>query len=127
QLAHDQVIEPGHYVGSERGGIRELGEDRRGPQIGEQIELLAESKERMLGTFFAWQRVVTRTADRAEQDGIGLYRELQRRFRQRITRGVVGRAADRGLLDLEREAPPLQRGEHLDRLGNDFRADAVAG
>ena len=127
QLAHDQDIEPGHHLGSERGGIRELGENRRGPQVGEQIELLAEPEDRVLGAFFARQRVVTRTPDRAEQDGIGLCRELQRRFGQRITRGVVGRAADGRLLDLERKAPPLQRGEHLDRFGNDFRADAVAG
>ena len=127
QLAHDQDIEPCHHLGLQRRGTGELGENGRGPQIGEQIELLAEPEYRLLGALFARQRVVTRTADRPEQDGIGLSRQLQRRPGQRITRGVVRRATNGGLLHLQRGAFSPQRGEYLDRLGNNFRADAVAG
>src|SRR6266852_3165501 len=127
QLAHDQDIEPCHHLGLQRRGAGELGVNARGPQIGEQIELLAESEYRLLGALFARQRVVTRTADRAEQDGIGGSRQLQRRPGQGITRGVVRSASNAGLLHLEHGAFSPQRVEYLDRLGNNFRADAVAG
>src|SRR6266705_3307970 len=68
-----------------------------------------------------------RSADRAEQDGVGGSRQLQRRPGQRISGCVVRRASNGGLLHLELETFSPQRCEHLDRLGNDLGADAVAG
>ena len=62
----------------------------------------------------------------AEQHGVGLARELERRGRQRRARGVDGGAADERLARLERVPVRLGDGlEHADGLGRDLGPDPV--
>src|SRR5436190_166425 len=72
----------------------------------------------------ALQLVVARIADGAEENRIGLLRQPQRGRRQRIAAGFVAGAADGRFLRLERQGELAQ---HLPRLRNDLRPDAVAG
>src|SRR5205085_6779993 len=71
----------------------------------------------------ALQLVELPVAHRAEQDGVGFLRELERRVGQRVAVGFIGRAADEGGFHLELQVEDVQ---DLDGLGDDFGADAVA-
>src|SRR5204862_1141912 len=70
------------------------------------------------------QRVVARTAHRAEKDRVGFLGERKGGRGQRIFGRIVAGAADRGLAHLQFQAEALQ---YFARLGNDFRPDAVTG
>src|SRR5689334_21685939 len=127
QLAQDQDVETRHHLGPQRRSVGELRKNRRGTEIGEQVQLLPEPEDRLLGPLFARQRIVLRTADRAEQDRVRSFCERERRLGYRVSGGIVGGAADRCLLQLEHEALRPEGIEHFDRLGNDLRTDAIAG
>src|SRR6185436_4614414 len=104
-------------------GCSELLVDLRRAQVREQRQLLAQSEDRLLRALGGFQVVVLRVAYRAEQDRIGGLRERQRLLGQRVARGLVARAADRRLGELELQA---EAAEHLEGFGNDLLADAVA-
>jgi hypothetical protein len=92
-------------------------------EIGEQAQRLAQAQDGLLGAQRALQLVVLPVAHGAEQHGVGLLRELQRGGRQRMAAGLVGLAAHVGPFEFKRQ---VQRLQHLDRLGHDLGADAVA-
>jgi hypothetical protein len=64
--------------------LRQFRIDDGRAQVGEQVELLAEAQQAALGTLRAGQRVVLRTADGAEQHGVGGLREREGGSRQGI-------------------------------------------
>jgi len=65
-----------------------------------------------------------RTADGAEQDGVGVAARVERLARQRLADRVDRSAAEQVPLDLQVERQCV---EHAQRLGRDLRADAIAG
>ena len=81
ELAHDQEVEAGDDLRLERRRGGELRIEQRRPQVGEQRQRLADAQQALLGTQLARQRVVLRTADRAQQDRVGRLRERERRRR----------------------------------------------
>ena len=97
--------------------------DRR-TEVREQLQVLAQAENRLLGTQRAFERVVFPVADGAEQDRVGFLRERQRGIGQRMALRLVARAADRRFFELELLA---ERVQHLDGFLHDFRTDAVAG
>src|SRR6266545_4459509 len=111
----------------ERRGVHQHGEAPGGSQVGEEVELLADTQEAPLGLLLLRQVIPLGPADRAEEDGIALLAEPERRGRQRFAGGVDGRPTDEGLLELERDARGLA--DHLEdpaALGRHFLPDAVA-
>src|SRR2546421_12092834 len=96
----------------------------RWAQVGEEAKLLAKPENRLLGALRARQAVVARVAHRAEENRIGFFGERERRRGQWIAASLVTRAAHRRLVHFEAQ---LELGEHLARLPNDLRPDAVTG
>src|SRR3569833_291548 len=83
ELAHDHYVEPGHDLGLQARCGGELGIKQRRPQVRKQVQFFSDAQQPALGAFVARQRVVFRAADRAQQHGVGLLRQLQARIRQR--------------------------------------------
>ena len=101
--------------------------DRR-PQVGEQVEILAQAQQAALGPLVERHLVPLRTADGAEDDGVGLMRLGHGLVGDRDAVGVERRAADQRRLGLELDfALLVQHADDAIDLGHDFRADAVAG
>src|SRR5205085_12246911 len=78
------------------------------------------------GTLVARERVVLRAADRAEENRVGVFRELERGRRQRIAVRVVRNAADERFLGLDRVTFAPQRIEDANGFLQDFGPDAIA-
>ncbi len=71
QLAHDHDVEAGDHLGLQRRGRGELRIEHRGAQVGEQRERLADAEDALLRPQLPRQRVVARSADGAQQHGVG--------------------------------------------------------
>ena len=127
QFAQDHDVEPGHDFVLQRRSIRQFGVQQRWSQIGEQPEFLANAQQSLLRTHGPGQRVVFRTADCAEQHGIGCLRQCQCLRRQRILGGVIAGSADRRLFHFDLQAVARQALKHLYRLLDDFGTDSVTG
>src|ERR1019366_5792848 len=98
-------------------------------QIRKQAEFLAQPQQRgAFGTFFFWnRRVAVGQTDGAEQNGVGLFADVERDVRQRLFGEVNARPADGRIGDVEFELESFFRGaQNLDGLAHDFRPDAVA-
>ena len=100
----------------------------RGPQVGEQAEILAQPQQAGLGPHVVGDLVPLRPADRAEDHRV-------RRIRQRhgvlgdadLVR-VIGGAADQTLFIFKaRSARRVEPGDDLLHLAHHLGADAVAG
>ncbi len=125
QLADDQQIDVARDLGAQRGGADQLGKQLRGPQIGEQTELLAQPQDRLFGSQVTLQPVTGGIAHRAEQHRAGPLRQIERRGRQRMPlRPPAGRPHRRFLVG---QHGPAGRIEHPPRLGHDFGSDPVSG
>jgi hypothetical protein len=104
--------------------VRELRIDDRRAQVGEQVEMLAQPQQALLGTLRTRQRVVLRSADRAEQDGVGLASASvaagsgSPRRRRRRRRPAPDSARS--------QAVKRQRLQNTNRLSGDLGADAIA-
>ena len=98
--------------------------DRRA-QVGEQAELLAQAQDGLLGAQRALELVVLPVADGAEQHRVGGLAPAPASLRAadgRAPRRRRRRPARSPISKLQ-----VERVEHLDRLGDDLGADAVAG
>ena len=123
QLAdHDQVHSL-HAFRTQWTGIGQGGRDRRGPQVRIQVEGLADAEQPRLGLLLLRLAVPARTAHGTQQDDSGFACPRQGLGRQGFPRRVDRRAADQRLLDLHVRGHAV---EHLQRLGHDLGADAVA-
>ncbi len=127
QLAHDQQVEPGDQLALEARRVGQRLENLRRAQIGEEVHLLAQAKQAALGLQLERQLLPFRAADRAEQHRVGGLRPRQGRIGQRHAVGIVGRAADQPLADIEAgDAALVEKLHHARHLAHDLGADAVA-
>jgi hypothetical protein len=91
-------------------------------------QLAAQAEQALLGTQWPIELLPMRTADGAEQNRIAALDELERVGRQRMTGGLVTGTADRRFCELELQLEiAAQTLQHLHRLGDDLRSDAIAG
>ena len=128
QLAHDHDVEAVDPVALERGGVGERRIADRGPEIGEQLEILAQPEQPRLRPLVVRHAVPFRPADRAEHDGVGGKRAFHGGVRDRLAMGVVGAAADQIRLGLDRGDPAaVDPADHALDLGHHLGADPVAG
>src|SRR5690606_18187883 len=126
QLADDEDVQAGDDLGLERGRIGQLRVEDRWAQVGEQAQLRTDLQQAALGADVTLDLVPLRPADRAEQHRVGLARAFQGLVGQWHAVLVDGRAADHVVLQGEAELElVVGQLQHLDRLGHDFRADAI--
>ena len=128
QLADHEDVDALELLGLQRRGRGELGRRRDGPQVREQAERLADREQALLGAVLHGNVGPLRPADGAEQDARRRLAGCDRRVGQRRAGGVVRRAADQCVLELELQRV-LRRDalEHAHGRGRDLGADAVAG
>ena len=124
-LADDHQVDLGGDLGAQGGGVGELLEQAGRAQIGEQLELLAQAQDRLLGAQGPIEAVAIGMADRAEQDRVGAPGDLEGGGGERVAFGDIGGLADQPDLIFERVA--ADDFEHAHRFGDDFRTDAVSG
>ena len=100
-----------------------------GAQIGKEAEVLAQRQESTaLGLLVGRQFFPFRTADGAKEDGVAGFAGGDGFSRESLANGVDGGTADELVVVFEREAGTGGDGvEDFERLGHDFRADAVSG
>ena len=123
QFAHDQDVETRDDFFLQRRSAGELRIADRRTEVREQLQVLAQTENRLLRTQRAFELVVLPVADGAEQDRVGFFRERQRRIGQRMALRFVARAANRRFFEFELFAEHVQ---DLDGFLDDFRTDAVA-
>ena len=93
----DDVDAVGDALGFERGGVGEFAVKEAGADVGEECEVLAEREESgALGLFLGRKFFPLRTADGAEQDGVGRSANLERGVGQGFAVIVDAGAADVG-------------------------------
>ena len=124
ELAQDHEVEPLHQLGPERRGADQLGEQERRPEVCKQLQLAPQREQAEPRALISRSALVAGSADRAEQDGVGLARQRERSRRQWHTGGGHTGGADRRFG--ESHVATRNDLQHLDRLGGDFLADPVA-
>lgn len=98
-----------------------------GTQVGEQAERLAQLQQALLRPHRGVRIRPLRTAHGSQKNRVRAPAQLERGRRQRLARGIDGRAAHQGAVELEGMAEALSQAlERAQRLGGDFAADAVA-
>ena len=127
QLAHDHDVQAGHHFRFQRGSFRQLRIQNGRAQVREQFKFGTQAQQTLLRPQWAIQRLILRTADRAQQNRICRARLIQRIFRQRMACGIVGRAADQPFFQFNIQATGLQRMQNFYRFGDNLRANAVTG
>ena len=126
-LAHDHQVKAAHHVGLQRRGIDQRIEHDRGPQIGEQVEFLAQPQDRQLRAKLESKLLPFRSTDRAEQDGIGILRLLHRLVGDRRAARIDRGAAHQIVRDVERDhAAAVHPVDDATHLAHHLGADAVA-
>ena len=135
QLAHDEHVHALELLGAKRACVAQGVIDAHGAQVEVEAQALADGEKALLRTGLARGGAVPLgAADSGEQHGVGGLGGLERLGGKRGGRaaggtgGVDGAAADEVLLAVEGAAILLADGvEDLHGLGDDLRADAVAG
>ena len=123
QFAQNQNIEASHHFRLQGRGIDQFRKHDRGPQIGKQTQMLAQTQHRLLRAFGARQGVVLPAADRAKQNRVGIFGQFQGGLGQRVTERIVSCAANRRFFQRHRQAEGF---EDTHRLNGDFFSDAVS-
>ena len=129
QLADNHHVHAVHDLGLEGGRVGQRGEDLHGTQVRVQAQRLADAQQALLGTRLRGVGgIPLRTADRRQQHGVGRFGHAQRLVRQRGAARIDGAPAQQRLGVGERRIVlRAHRVQHLDALGDDLGADAVAG
>src|SRR2546422_7528331 len=91
----------------ERGGVHEHRKALRRPQVGVEVQLLAQGEEPTLGPPLVRDGVPLGAADGAEEDRVGPPAQVERPGSQRVPRRIDRGAADQRLLELESDTRPL--------------------
>lgn len=107
--------------------MRQLGEHRGGPQVREQIKVLAQTKQSLLRPLRARQCVIFWSANRAKQNGVRLLAQPERGLGKWIARRVVAYTAHWRMLGFQFEAVAGERRNDALGLLSDFGTNAVAG
>eukprot|EP00754_Rhynchopus_humris_P034858 Rhum_TRINITY_DN16459_c0_g1::Rhum_TRINITY_DN16459_c0_g1_i1::g.163247::m.163247 len=123
QLAHHEQVDALHDLGTQRARVQQRVEQLHRTQVGEQVELLADLQETLLGAALRrLARVPLRSADGAEDDGVARSALVERLVGEGVAAGGVdGGAADEALGELEL-AHSL---EHAHSVLRHLGADAV--
>ncbi len=74
ELAHDEDVEAFDELALQGACIRECRIADRGTQVGEQVEILAQAQKARFGAMLIGDVVPLGSADRTEDDGVGLLR-----------------------------------------------------
>ncbi len=128
ELAHDHDIEALDHLALQARGVGERGIAHRGAQVREQAEFLAQAKQPRLGPRIIRDAVPLRTANRAEDHGVGSHCLRHGRIGNALLARVIGGTADQALLGLEmRNAFRVQPADQAIHLGHYFGADTVTG
>ncbi len=127
QLADEQQIDAFEQIGAQRRVLRQrrIGFDRA--QVGEQLKVLADFEQSLLRANCRRRVIPLGTADRAQQNRVGLLGGAQRLIGQRRAGLVDGDSADQRVF--EAEFVPVLRGDflqHGNRRRRHLNADAVA-
>ncbi len=97
----------------------------RGPDVGEQVEPLAQRARRVDAALVGGRIVVVR--DRPEDDAVGGLRGREARFGKRRALRLERLEPDRHVLERELDLPAFSGGaQHVEGRGGDLRPDAVA-
>ncbi|MNN05255.1 hypothetical protein D3C81_1180090 [compost metagenome] len=127
QLANDEDIQTRNDFRLERRRVGQLRVEDGRTQVGEQAQLRADLQQAALRADVTLDLVPLRATHGAQQHGIGLARTLQGFVGQRHAVLVDGRATDHVVLQAEAELElVVGQLQHLDRLGHDFRTNAIA-
>ena len=129
QFAHDQDVDaPGHDFVFQRACAFQRIPHLCRAKVREEPELGAErEKGAPFGTLLRRQRVPFGTAHRAKENRVRRLARGERRIGQAVPAQIMRHAADGMLGHLEVVPEPRYDGlEHLDRLRDDLRPDAVA-
>ena len=128
ELAHHQHVQAVLYqFAFQRGGRLERGEQPGRAQVGVQPQGRADAQESGLGPLFYREIFPFGPAHRAQEHRVGPQAIVHRLLGQGLAGFVDGRAPDQTGLDAEFVAKlRARRGQHLERLGHDLRANAVA-
>ena len=125
QLAHDQDVEARDHLGLQRGRVGQLRVDLRRAQVGEQAR--APCAGRGSPAPGAWRAAALSycgSPTAPNRMASASARERERRLGQRVARAP--RSPRRRPAPPRARASAPARAEHLERLGNDLLADAVA-
>ena len=109
--------------------VGELGVAKGGAQVGEEAEMLSErEKGRAFGLFVGRKGFPFGAADGAEEDGVGVFADVEGLFWKRFSVDVDGDSADAGFggIEGEPELGPCDI-ENAEGFGHDFRSDSVTG
>ena len=97
-------------------------------QIAEKAKFGTYAEQSPFRAVFPRQRIPLRSADRAEQYGIGRFARGKRLCWQTFSGGIVGTSAYEPLVNFEFMSKPVpNRVQYLDCLAHDFRPHAVSG
>ena len=125
ELADEEQIDALEDLGLERRGVAQRRQHRDGPQVGVDAEFGAQTQQRGLRTHRR-VRPPLRTADRAEQDGVGRETSGEGVGRQTVAVRVDGGAAERQVFERELvAAETLHSLQYTQALGHHLGADAV--
>ena len=124
QLADDEQVGARDPLLAQRAGADERRARPHRAQVRVEAEALAEAEQALLGPRrVGVGGVPLRSADRAEQHGVGPAARLEHLVGERVAVGVDRGAADQLLVELE----IAERLEHPPRGGDDLGPDPVAG
>ena len=93
QLAHNHDVQAGHHFRLQRGGIGQLRVQNGRPQIGEQVQILADGQQAAFRSQRTLQLVIGRAAHRAQQHRVGFAAQFLGEFRIGLAKRVVAGAA----------------------------------
>ena len=124
ELAKDDEIQALYHLGLQGRGPDQLREHVGGPEIREQLHLLAQLEKAVAGPLLARQALLPGPAGGAEEDRVGTTRERKRLVRKGHAARLdpcepYGRLLGLGI--------GQHMAQHLDGLSRYLRADAVAG
>ncbi|MNJ54906.1 hypothetical protein D3C77_503680 [compost metagenome] len=126
QFANDENIQAGDDFRFQRRSVGQLRVEDRRAQVGEQAQLRTDLQQAALGANVALDLVPFRPANGAEQHGVGLACTFQGLVGQRHAVLVDGGATDHIVLQAEAELElVVGQLQNLDRLGHDFRTNAI--
>ena len=127
ELPENQDIQTSNDLGLERRRCCQFFIGQRGPQISEQLQVLANPQNAALRSQFARKLVVLGAAHGPHENGIRFTRCLLGRLRIRRTLLINGDAAEQAVTPFDFLTTGAQYFQHTLGLGQDFGADTITG
>ena len=128
ELAHEEDVDALGDLGAQRRVVAERGEGEAGAEVRVAAEHLADLQQAGFGALVRREVIELVVADGAEEDGVGVERDVDGLLGQRCAFGSDRDAADESFGEGEVVAAELGDGlEDVDGFAGDFGADAVSG